>query len=103
MLYCDEYDKDCIEVTSEECDNGCCDSCMYCVICTDEEWNEDLLWRLERNMNINIGDKVKIEATIVDYNEGAKTVKIRIEGLQEDNYTPAERYIRVKSGNFEKQ
>lgn len=54
-------------------------------------------------MNINIGDKVKIEATIVDYNEGAKTVKIRIEGLQEDNYTPAERYIRIKSGNFEKQ
>ena len=53
-------------------------------------------------MNINIGDKVKIEATIVDYNEGAKTVKIRIEGLQEDNYTPAEKYIRVTSGNFEK-
>ena len=43
MLYCDEYDKDCSEVTSDECDNGCCDSCMYCVICTDEEWNEDLL------------------------------------------------------------
>lgn len=37
MLYCDEYDKDCSEVTSDECDNGCCDSCMYCVICTDEE------------------------------------------------------------------
>ena len=37
MLYCDEYDKNCREVTSEECDNGCCDSCMYCVICTDEE------------------------------------------------------------------
>lgn len=37
MLYCDEYDKDCSEVTSEECDNGCCDSCMYCVVCTDEE------------------------------------------------------------------
>ena len=53
-------------------------------------------------MNINIGDKVKIEATIVDYNEGAKTVKIRIEGLQEDGYTSTERYIRVKYGNFEK-
>ena len=37
-------------------------------------------------MNVNIGDKVKIEATIVDYNEGAKTIKIRIEGLQEDGY-----------------
>ena len=53
-------------------------------------------------MNVNIGDKVKIEATIVDYNEGAKTVKIRIEGLQEDGYTSTERYIRVKSENFEK-
>lgn len=21
---------------SEECDNGCCDSCMYFVVCTDE-------------------------------------------------------------------
>lgn len=37
MLYCDEYDKDCSEVTSEECNNGCCDSCMYRVVCTDEE------------------------------------------------------------------
>ena len=37
MLYCNEYDKDCSEVTSEECDNDCCDSCMYCVICTDKE------------------------------------------------------------------
>lgn len=37
MLYCDEYDKDCSEVTSKECDNGCCDSCMHCVVCTDEE------------------------------------------------------------------
>lgn len=40
----------------------------------------------ERQREMNIGDKVKIEATIVDYNEGAKTVKIRIEGLQEDGY-----------------
>ena len=53
-------------------------------------------------MNVNIGDKVKIEATIDDYNEGAKTVKIRIEGLQDDNHTSTERYIRVKSENFEK-
>lgn len=30
MLYCDEYDKDCSEVTSEECDNGCCDTCIFC-------------------------------------------------------------------------
>ena len=30
MLYCDE-------VTSEECNNGCCDSCMFCIVYTDEE------------------------------------------------------------------
>ena len=29
MLYCDEYDKDCGKVTSEECDDGCCDTCMF--------------------------------------------------------------------------
>lgn len=56
----------------------------------------------ETNMNVNIGDKVKIEATVVDYNEGAKTVKLRIEGLQEDNYTPAERYIRMQNADCEK-
>lgn len=36
MLYCDEYDKGCSEVTSEECD-GCCDSCVFCVIYPDED------------------------------------------------------------------
>lgn len=53
-------------------------------------------------MKVSIGDKVKIEATVVDYNEGTKTVKLRIEGLQEDNYTPAERYIRMQYANCEK-
>lgn len=52
-------------------------------------------------MEVNIGDKVKIEAIVVDYNKGTKTVKLRIKGLQEDNYTQTEKYIRVKSGNFE--
>lgn len=37
MLYCDEHDKDCNEVTSEECNNSCCDSCMFCIVYTDEE------------------------------------------------------------------
>lgn len=37
MLYCDEHDKDCNEVTSEECNNGCCDSCMFCIVYADEE------------------------------------------------------------------
>lgn len=67
-----------------------------------QQVNKSFSNRLENNMNVNIGDKVKIKATIVDYNQAEKTVKIRIEGLQEDNYTPTERYIRVKSGNFEK-
>lgn len=37
ILYCDEYDKDCSEVISEECDNNCCDSCMFCTVYADEE------------------------------------------------------------------
>ena len=53
-------------------------------------------------MEVNIGDKVKIEAIVVDYNEGTKTVKLKIKGLQEDNCTQTEKYIRVKSENFEK-
>lgn len=53
-------------------------------------------------MKVNIGDKVKIEATVVGYNEGAKIVKLRIEGLQEDNCTPAERYIRMQYADCEK-
>ena len=53
-------------------------------------------------MEVKIGDKVKIEAMVVDYNEGTETVKLRIEGLQEDNYTQKTKYIRVKYENFEK-
>ncbi len=53
-------------------------------------------------MKVSIGDKVKIEATVVDYNESAKTVKLKIEGLQEDNYSPAERYIRMQYADCEK-
>lgn len=37
MIYCDEYDKDCNEVTPEECDNDCCDSCMFCIVYTDDD------------------------------------------------------------------
>lgn len=54
------------------------------------------------NMKVSIGDTVKIEATVVDYNEGAKTVKIRIEGLEDDNYTQAERYIRMPYADCKK-
>lgn len=36
MLYCNEYDKDCNEA-SKECDNGCCDNCIFCVVDTDDE------------------------------------------------------------------
>lgn len=53
-------------------------------------------------MKVSIGDIVKIEATVVDYNEGANTVKLKIEGLQEDNYTQAERYIRMQYADCEK-
>lgn len=62
MLYCDEYDKYCSEVTSEECDNGCCDSCMYCVVCTDEEWNEDLLWKRGFYMRGILTDSIQEKA-----------------------------------------
>lgn len=37
MLYCDEYDKICSKVTDEECDNGCCDNCMFCMVYPNEE------------------------------------------------------------------
>lgn len=53
-------------------------------------------------MKVNIGDKVKIKATVVDYNEGAKTVKLKIEGFQENNYTPTESYIRMQYEDCEK-
>ena len=56
----------------------------------------------DENLNVNIGAKVKIEATVVDYNEGTKTMKLRIEGFQEDNHTPTERYIRMRYTDCEK-
>ena len=31
MWYCTEFDRECDNVTEEECD-GCCDSCMFCVV-----------------------------------------------------------------------
>lgn len=37
MLYCTEYDKDCADITPEECDDGCCDSCMFCIVYPNEE------------------------------------------------------------------
>ena len=36
MLYCDEYDKDCSDITTEECDNDDCDSCIFCIVYSNE-------------------------------------------------------------------
>ena len=36
MLYCDEYDKDCSDVTTEECDTGYRDSCIFCIVYPNE-------------------------------------------------------------------
>lgn len=47
-------------------------------------------------MKVNIGDGVNVKAFVVDYNEGCRIVKVRIQGLAEDNLTPTEKYIRVK-------
>lgn len=32
MLYCTELDKNCDNITEEECNNGCCDSCLSCIV-----------------------------------------------------------------------
>ena len=42
---------------------------------------------------IQIGDIVEIKASIVDYNERSKKVKVRITGYEEDKRNFAERYI----------
>lgn len=34
--WCDELDKPLDCITSDECDDGCCDSCMHC-ICTEDD------------------------------------------------------------------
>lgn len=30
-LYCTEFNKNCDDITDEECDD-CCDSCMFCEV-----------------------------------------------------------------------
>lgn len=52
-------------------------------------------------MKFSIGDAVKISATVVDFNEGCKTVKLMIKGLSEDNHTSTDRYIRMKNENVQ--
>ena len=37
-LYCTEFNKNCDNVTNEECDS-CCDSCMFCEV-EEEDENE---------------------------------------------------------------
>lgn len=44
---------------------------------------------------LNIGDEVNIKATVVDWNNGFGTVKLKINGLQEDNVSEKEVYIRM--------
>lgn len=39
--WCDEWDKPVACITSEECDDGCCDSCMHCVLVGDDMCEED--------------------------------------------------------------
>lgn len=45
-------------------------------------------------MHVNIGETVRIEAIVVDYNEREGIAKLRIEGLEDDNITKTERYVR---------
>lgn len=44
---------------------------------------------------LNIGDEINIKATVVDWNDGFGTVKLKIDGLQEDNVSKKEVYIRM--------
>lgn len=53
-------------------------------------------------MKIDIGNKVNIKATVVDYNDGSKKAKVRIEGFGEDKYSNAERYIWIDYDDIQK-
>lgn len=53
-------------------------------------------------MKIDIGNKVDIKATVVDYNEVSKKVKVRIKGFSEDKYSNAERYIWIDYDDIQK-
>jgi len=44
---------------------------------------------------MQIGDSVEIKAQVVDFNDSARKVKIRITGYAEDKVAFAERYIWV--------
>lgn len=50
---------------------------------------------LKMEQKLNIGDEVNIKATVVDWNNGFGTVKLKINGLQEDNVSEKEVYIRM--------
>lgn len=49
---------------------------------------------------MEIGNKVKLTGTVVDYNEKKKMAKIRIEGFCENKMDPAEKYIWVKDDDI---
>lgn len=49
-----------------------------------------------RKINLNIGEEVKIKASVVDYNEGGNgKVKVRIEGFGENKVDCTSKYIWV--------
>lgn len=54
-------------------------------------------------MNINIGDEVKINANVVDYNEGSKKVKLKINGYDETKTTITYKYIWVDYDDIKNQ
>lgn len=50
---------------------------------------------------INIGDTVKINTEIVDFNDSSKKAKIKITGYAEDKVTITERYIWIDYENLQ--
>lgn len=56
----------------------------------------------DNNMKIDMGNKVNIAATVVDYNEGYNKVKVKIDGFAEDKSSEAERYVWVNYGDIQK-
>lgn len=53
-------------------------------------------------MKIDIGNKVNIKATVVDYNDGSKKAKVRIEGFGEDKHSSTERYLWINYDDIQK-
>lgn len=58
------------------------------------------LGKQQANTHFNIGDNVNIKANVVDYNEGSRKVKVRIEGFGENKHDRTERYIWLDQNNM---